>query len=77
MRHNVAVADEGVQSRDPSSLDELAGRCLSFEEVRQAFAAAFRDELGASESDLTQGELTAAARILDAKYASDEWNLAY
>jgi len=69
--------DEGVESREPSSLDELAGRRLSFEEVRQAFAAAFRDELGARESALLPAELDAAARILDAKYASDKWNLAY
>ena len=61
----------------PSSLDEQAGRRLSFQEVQEGFASAFLDGLDAERSELSPGERDEAARILKKKYASDEWNLAY
>jgi len=71
------AAAEPVDSQDPSSLNEQAGRCLSFEEVRECFAAAFRESLGAEESAVSPQEQEAAARILGEKFSSDAWNLAF
>jgi len=70
------AVQEPTDSRDPSSLNEQAGRCLSFEEVRRCFAAAFRESLGAEESSLGEEEQEAAERILVQKFSSDAWNLA-
>lgn len=41
----------------PSCLNEEIGRALSFEEVREAFACAFRDEIGARDSQLSPAEV--------------------
>ena len=71
------LADKPVDAREPTSLNEESGRSLRFEEVRAAFALAFREILGAEESDLRPGENEAAERILLEKYSSDAWNLAY
>ncbi len=71
------AVDGDVDSREPSFLNEQVGRCLTFDEVRSAFAKAFRAGLDAKESELTAEENGAAARILTEKYASDAWNLAY
>lgn len=60
----------------PSCLNEETGRALSFEEVREAFARAFRDEIGASDSQLLPAEVENAERIRRNKYETDAWNLA-
>ena len=60
----------------PSCLNEEIGRALSFEEVREAFARAFRDEIGARESQLSPAEVENAERIRRDKYETDAWNLA-
>ena len=69
-------AAEPLDSHEPSCLNDEAGRLLSFDEVRDAFARAFRDDLGASDSDLLPAERDAAERILAQKYQTDEWNFA-
>ena len=69
--------EEPADSHDPSSLDEQAGKRLSFEETRSGFASAFRERVHTEESDLTAEEREAAARILAQKYSSEEWNLAF
>jgi lipoyl(octanoyl) transferase len=69
--------DEALESHPPTCLDELAGRALTFDEVRDAFRRAFQRELGAAESELTAAEGAAAEQILARRYASDEWNLKY
>lgn len=61
----------------PSCLNEETGRVLGFEEVRDAFARAFRDEIGARDSELLPAERENAERIRAAKYESDAWNLAW
>ncbi len=69
-------AEEPVDSHEPSCLNEEAGRPLTFEEVRTAFARAFRSALSAEDSEVRPQEEEAAQRILREKYASDAWNLA-
>ena len=69
--------EEPADSHEPSCLNEQAGRCLSFEEVRSSFAAAIRECLPVVESALLPEEEAAARRILAEKYASDSWNLAF
>jgi len=69
--------DEPMESGDPSCVNEEAGKSLSFEEVQEAFARAFKRNLDAEESELRDEEKEAADRILAARYASDSWNLAY
>jgi lipoate-protein ligase A len=68
--------EEHVDSREPSCLNEEAGRALTFEEVREAFALSIRKILDAQDSSLLPVEQEAAERILEAKYGSDAWNLA-
>ena len=68
--------DQPVDSHEPSCLNEETGRTLTFEEVRSAFARAFRSSLAAEDSELRPEEETASRRILQAKYASETWNLA-
>jgi len=70
-------ADEPVDSGNPTCLNEETGRALTFEEVQQAFAGAFRRNLEAELSELREKEKEAADGILAARYASDTWNLAY
>jgi len=67
---------EPANSREPTSLNDLSGRSLNFEEVQSAFAVAFREGLDAEESDLSKEEQECAGRILTEKYSSDSWNLA-
>jgi lipoate-protein ligase A len=69
-------AAQPLDSHTPSCLNEEAGRKLTFEEVRDAFARAFREDLGARESDLLPAERESADRILREKYDTDAWNLA-
>lgn len=69
--------EQPPDSHPASSLDEETGSPHTFEQVRAAFADAFRAALEAEESALTAGEEAAARRILADKYARDEWNLAY
>jgi lipoate-protein ligase A len=69
-------ADQPVDSHEPSCLNEETGRTLAFDEVRTAFARAFRSALRAEDSELRAQEEDAAQRILKTKYASDTWNLA-
>ena len=69
-------AAEPLDSHAPSCVNEEAGRVLSFDEVRDAFTRAFREELDASDSDLLPAEQEAADRILAQKYQTDAWNLA-
>jgi lipoyl(octanoyl) transferase len=71
------AAPEPADSREPASLNELAGKPLSYHEVQSEFAAAFREQLRAADSSLTRSEQEAAARILADKFSSDAWNLAY
>jgi lipoate-protein ligase A len=68
-------AAQPLDSHPPSCLNEEAGRVLTFDEVRDAFARAFRDELGTSDSDLSELESDAAENILARKYDTDAWNL--
>ena len=60
----------------PSCLNEEIGRALSFEEVREAFARAFREEIGARDSEMLPAEQERAERIRRDKYETDAWNLA-
>jgi lipoate-protein ligase A len=69
-------AAEPLNSLEPSSLNEEAGRTLAFDEVREAFARAFRDELGAKESAVSAAEEARAREILLHKYETEAWNLA-
>jgi lipoate-protein ligase A len=69
--------EEVQDSREPSSLEEEAGRRLEFAEVRDAFARAFTQEVGAEESAVTPEEEAAARRIAAEKYTTDTWNLMY
>jgi lipoate-protein ligase A len=69
--------EQPPDSHPPSCLDEETGRRHSFEQVRDAFAAAFRASLQAVDSKLSAAEEEAARRVLREKYASDEWNLAH
>jgi lipoyl(octanoyl) transferase len=69
-------AEEPVDSHPPSCLNEETGRTLAFDEVRAAFARAFRSALSAEDSEVLPREQEAAQRILKAKYESDAWNLA-
>ncbi len=71
------AAAEPSDSHDPSCLNEQAGRCLSFDEVRTGFAEAFHECLHTQESSLLAEEQEAAGRILEKKFSSDEWNLAF
>ena len=68
--------DAPVDAHEPSCLNEETGRILTFEEVQDAFAHAFRDRLDVEDSQLLPREQQAAERILAEKYASDAWNLA-
>jgi lipoate-protein ligase A len=69
-------AAQPLDSHSPSCLNEEAGRSLTFEEVRDAFARAFRELLGARDSDLFPAERESAERIQREKYETDAWNLA-
>ena len=69
--------EQPVDSHPPSCLDEEAGARHTFEQVREAFAAAVRAALPTVDSALSTDEEAAAQRILRDKYASDGWNLAY
>lgn len=66
-----------VDAHPPSCLDEETGTRHAFQQVRDAFAAAFRAALPVREDELSPGELEASRRILKDKYSSDGWNLAY
>lgn len=70
-------AEQPLDWHPASCLDEETGTPHTFEQVRDAFAAAFRDALGTQDSALTGPEEQAAQRILREKYARDEWNLAH
>ncbi len=70
-------AEKGDDSHAPSCLDEEAGRALDYEEVREAFARAFRSSLDATDSAVHPEEEQAARRIMTEKYATDAWNLMY
>lgn len=65
-----------VAANVPSCLNEAIGRALNFEEVRAAFAQAFRDEIGARDSEMLPSEMEDAERIQRDKYETDAWNLA-
>jgi lipoyl(octanoyl) transferase len=71
------AAEQPLDARPPTSLEEEMGRPLDFAEVQAAFAQAVRECLRAEDSALRPEEEEAARRILAEKYASDEWNLAY
>ncbi len=68
-------AAQPLDAHPPSCLNEEAGRSLTFEEVRDAFARAFREDLHALDSDLLPAERENADRILREKYGTDAWNL--
>jgi lipoyl(octanoyl) transferase len=69
--------EQPPDSHPPSCLDEETGTAHGFEQVRDAFAAAFRAALPVREEELSPVELEAARRILKDKYSSDGWNLAH
>jgi len=69
-------AAQPLDSHEPSSLNEEAGRALGFDEVREAFARAFRDELGAKDSLVSAAEEERAREVLLNKYETEAWNLA-
>ena len=69
-------AGQPLESHPPSSVNEEAGRPLSFEEVQSAFSRAFQERLQAQISDVTPAEEARARKILQEKYATDAWNLA-
>ena len=69
-------ASQPPDSHEPTSLDEETGRTLTFEEVRDAFARAFRDQLDTEESAVTAEEEKRAHEILATRYETDAWNLA-
>ena len=71
----IQTAQPGA-ANPPSCLNEEAGRPLTFEEVREAFARAFREEIGARDSQLLPEEKENAERIRRDKYETDAWNLA-
>jgi lipoate-protein ligase A len=66
-----------VDSHEPSSLDEETGSPHRFEQVRDAFAAGFRAAVPTEDSALAPEEEAAARRILQSRYASDEWTFAH
>lgn len=68
---------EPVDSHDPSCLDEETGSPHDFEQVRDAFAAAFRAAAPTEDSALSTEEEAAARGILQSRYASDEWTFAH
>jgi lipoate-protein ligase A len=68
-------AAQPLDSHAPSWLNEETSRTLTFEEVRNAFACAFRGDLGARDSELLPVEQQNADRLLREKYDTDEWNL--
>ncbi|MCX7038959.1 MAG: biotin/lipoate A/B protein ligase family protein [Spirochaetes bacterium] len=68
---------EPLDSHVPSSLDEETGGRHHFEQVRDAFASAFRAAVPTEDSLLSPEEETAARRILLSRYASDEWTFAH
>ena len=70
-------APDPADSREPTSLNDQADRCFTFDEVQSAFAAAFREALHAQDSSLSGAEQEAAGRILADKFSSDAWNLAH
>jgi lipoate-protein ligase A len=61
--------------RDPSSLTEEAGRSMSFEEVRDAFAQAARARFDADDGGLSEAETDRADALVAERYATDAWNL--
>jgi lipoate-protein ligase A len=65
-----------LAANPPSCLNEEIGRALAFEEVRDAFARAFQEEIGAEYSELLPAERENADRIRREKYETDAWNLA-
>ncbi len=69
--------DEPIDSHAPSCLDEETGSPHRFEQVRDAFAAAFRASLTTEDSVLGAEEEAVARRILQSRYASDEWTFAH
>ncbi len=66
-----------VESERSSSLSEEAGRPLVFEEVRDAFAQALRERMGAVDGSLTPEEEREAEDLVTSKYAADAWNVRY
>jgi lipoate-protein ligase A len=68
---------EPLDSHVPSSLDEETGGRHHFEQVRDAFASAFRAAVPTEDSLLSPEEEEAARAILPARYASDEWTFAH
>jgi len=67
-------AEQPADSHPPTCINEEAGRAVSFEELRDAFARAFREEIGAEDSALLPAESSTADRILAEKYTRDDWN---
>ncbi len=69
-------AAQPLDSHEPTSLVEETGRALTFEEVQDAFARAFREQLDTEDSTVTAEEQNRAHEILRDKYETDAWNLA-
>lgn len=60
-----------------TSLSEVLGRPISWEEVAEAVARGFTQGLGVElvSSEITPNELALAQRLVAEKYATGEWNL--
>jgi lipoate-protein ligase A len=67
--------EEPADFREPSCLVEEAGRRLTFEEVREAFAQAARSRFGADDDRLCEAETARADALVRERYATDAWNL--
>ncbi len=68
-------AEPPADFREPTCLLEETGRLVTFEEVREAFAAAARAKLDARDDALAPAEESRADALLAERYATDAWNL--
>ncbi|MPM23555.1 Octanoyltransferase LipM [bioreactor metagenome] len=62
--------------RRVTSVSEILGRCVKWDEVYQAMADSFGPALGIDiiSGELTAGEQTAANELIAEKYSQDSWN---
>lgn len=66
-----------VLAKRVTSVSEILGRCVGWEEVYQAMSASFGPALGIDVigGELTAGEKAAANELIASKYSQDSWNL--
>jgi lipoyl(octanoyl) transferase len=68
-------AEAPADFREPTCLLEETGRLVTFEEVREAFAAAARATIEARDDGLTPAEESRVDALLAERYDTDAWNL--